>query len=64
MTKDEVDRLSADIEAFRKEYPSWTLWSTTRRLDWFSLWLRAQYAARSLDRKAAARRLEDEMAQL
>jgi len=61
VTKEEVDRLAADCEAFRQEFPAWQLWSTTRRLDWFSLWLRTRYAARSLDRKAAAQRLSDEL---
>jgi hypothetical protein len=61
MTDEEGKHLAADIEAFRQEYPAWKLWSTTRRLDWFSLWLRARYAARSLDREAAARRLSDEL---
>ncbi|PYN49739.1 MAG: hypothetical protein DMD95_00310 [Candidatus Rokuibacteriota bacterium] len=61
MTDDEAKGVAADIEAFRKEYPAWTSWSTTRRLDWFSLWLRARYAARPQDREAAAQRLLDEL---
>ncbi len=61
MTDDEAKGLATDIELFRLEYPTWRAWSTTRRLDWFSLWLRARYAARPLDREAAARRLSDEL---
>ena len=61
MTDDEAKGVAADIEVFRKEYPAWKSWSTTRRLDWFSLWLRARYAARSLDREAAAQRLLEEL---
>ena len=63
MTDDEAARLAADVELFRLEFPAWKLWGTTRRLDWFSLWLRARYAARSLDREAAAQRLSDEVTQ-
>ncbi len=61
MTDEEEKRLVADIAEFRQEYPAWKSWSTTRRLGWFSLWLRARYAARSPDREAAARRLLDEL---